>query len=72
MSPEYVRPYVKVRKNDEKDAEAIVEAATRPTLRFVTPRSEDQLDIEALHRVRDRLPQDMRFQSKFKLLMLDS
>lgn len=55
MSPEYVRPYVKAQKNDERDAEAIVEAATRPTMRFVTPKSEDQLDIQALHRVRDRL-----------------
>ncbi len=55
MSPEYVRPYVKAQKNDDRDAEAIVEAATRPTMRFVTPKSEDQLDIQALHRVRDRL-----------------
>src|SRR5262245_8711068 len=35
MSPEYVRPYVKVQKNDDRDAEAIAEAATRPTMRFV-------------------------------------
>ena len=35
MSPEYVRPYVKAQKNDELDAEAIAEAATRPTMRFV-------------------------------------
>src|ERR1700719_5309497 len=35
MSPEYVRPYVKAQKNDERDAEAIAKAATRPTMRFV-------------------------------------
>src|SRR4051794_6973528 len=35
MSPEYVQPYVKAQKNDERDAEAIAEAATRPTMRFV-------------------------------------
>ena len=40
MSPEYVRPYVKAQKNDDRDAEAIAEAATRPTMRFVTLKSE--------------------------------
>src|SRR5918911_535401 len=35
MSPEYVRPYVKAQKTDDRDAEAIAEAATRPTMRFV-------------------------------------
>ncbi len=39
MSPEYVRPYVKAQKNDERDAEAIAEAATRPTMRFVEVKS---------------------------------
>jgi len=55
MSPEYVRPYVKAQKNDDRDAEAIAEAATRPTMRFVTLKGEDQLDMQTLHRVRDRL-----------------
>ena len=55
MSPEYVRPYVKAHKNDDRDAEAIAEAATRPTMRFVELKSEEQLDMQALHRVRDRL-----------------
>src|SRR3954452_1863273 len=55
MSPEYVRPYVKARKNDDRDAEAIAEAATRPTMRFVELKSEDRLDLQTLHRVRDRL-----------------
>jgi len=55
MSPEYVRPYVKAQKNDDRDAEAIAEAATRPTMRFVELKSEEQLDMQTLHRVRDRL-----------------
>lgn len=55
MSPEYVRPYVKAQKNDDRDAEAIAEAATRPTMRFVALKSEEQLDMQSLHRVRDRL-----------------
>lgn len=55
MSPEYVRPYVKAQKNDERDAEAIAEAATRPTMRFVELKSMDQLDMQTLHRHRSRL-----------------
>lgn len=55
MSPEYVRPYVKSQKNDDRDAEAIAEAATRPTMRFVQLKSEQQLDMQTLHRARDRL-----------------
>ena len=55
MSPEYVRPYVKAQKNDDRDAEAIAEAATRPTMRFVEIKSEKQLDMQTLHRARDRL-----------------
>ena len=55
MSPLYVRPYVKVHKNDDRDAEAIAEAATRPTMSFVAVKSEEQLDLQALHRVRERL-----------------
>ena len=50
MSPEYVRPYVKAQKNDDRDAEAIAEAATRPTMRFVAVKSEEQLDMQTLHR----------------------
>ncbi len=55
MPPEYVRPYVKAQKNDDRDAEAIAEAATRPTMRFVPLKAEGQLDMQALHRARDRL-----------------
>ena len=49
MSPEYVRPYVKAQKNDDRDAEGIAEAATRPTMR------QDQLDMQTLYRSRGRL-----------------
>ena len=55
MPPEYVQPYVKSQKNDERDAEAIAEAATRPTMRFVDLKSEDQFDMQTLHRARSRL-----------------
>lgn len=58
MSPEYVKPYVKAQKNDDRDAEAIAEAATRPTMRFVELKTEEQLDVQTLHRVRDRLVRD--------------
>lgn len=83
LSPEYVRPYVKAQKNDDRDAEArllrerfspegreepkvrscehretgeaIAEAATRPTMRFVALKSQERLDMRTLHRSRDRL-----------------
>jgi transposase len=55
MSPEYVRPYVKAQKNDELDAEAIAEAVTRPTMRFVALKSQTQSDTQALRRARERL-----------------
>ena len=55
MSPEYVRPYIKAQKNDERDAEAVAEAVTRPTMRFVEIKSATQLDVQTLHRSRDRL-----------------
>lgn len=54
MPAEYVRPFVKSNKNDYVDAEAIAEAVQRPTMRFVPIKNEAQLDLQALHRVRDR------------------
>ena len=47
--------YVKAQKNDDVDAEVIAEAATRPTMRFVELKSAEQLDMQVLHRARDRL-----------------
>ena len=55
MLPEYVQPYVKSQKTDDRDADAIAEAATRPTMRLVTLKSEEQLDLQVLHRARERL-----------------
>ena len=55
MPARYVRPYSKGQKNDFRDAEAIAEAVQRPTMRFVAIKSVDQLDLQALHRIRDRL-----------------
>ena len=51
----YVRPFVKSNKNGFRDAEAIAEAVLRPTMRFVPLKSREQLDLQALHRVRQRL-----------------
>ncbi|CFW63947.1 transposase for insertion sequence element IS1328 [Yersinia enterocolitica] len=53
--PQFVRPFVKSNKNDFVDAEAICEAASRPSMRFVKPRTQDQQAMAALHRVRDAL-----------------
>src|SRR6266496_2253174 len=55
MPAKYVRPYSKGQKNDFRDAEAIAEAVQRPTMKFVATKTADQLDLQALHRVRDRL-----------------
>ena len=55
MSPKYVTPYVKTNKNDARDAEAICEAVSRPTMRFVSIKSVEQADLQALHRTRSLL-----------------
>jgi transposase len=55
MPAKYVRPYSKGQKNDFRDAEAIAEGVQRPTMKFVATKSVDQLDLQALHRVRERL-----------------
>jgi transposase len=55
MPAKYVRPYSKGQKNHFRDAEAIAEAVQRPTMKFVATKTADQLDLQALHRVRERL-----------------
>jgi transposase len=55
IHPKFVRPFVKTNKNDWNDAAAICEAAQRPTMRFVAPKTLEQQDLLALHRVRARL-----------------
>ena len=52
---QFVKPFVKSNKNDARDAEAIAEAVIRPTMRFVEIKSCEQIDLQALHRVRDRI-----------------
>lgn len=52
---QFVKPFVKSNKNDFIDAEAIAEAVTRHNMRFVPIKTDDQLDLQALHRVRQRL-----------------
>lgn len=54
MPAQFVKPFRKSNKNDYLDAEAIAEAVQRRTMRFVPIKTDDQLDLQALHRVRDR------------------
>ena len=54
MPAQYVKPYVKTNKNDFIDAEAIAEAVGRPNMRFVPIKTDEQLDLQSLHRVRER------------------
>lgn len=55
IHPRFVKPFVKGSKNDAADAEAIFEATSRPTMRFVPLKTIEQQDLQALHRMRDRL-----------------
>ncbi|UHG95127.1 IS110 family transposase [Pseudomonas sp. 7-41] len=58
ISPQFVRPFVKSNKNDFVDAEAICEAASRPSMRFVSPKTEAQQTLSVLHRMRELLVRD--------------
>lgn len=55
IAPQYVKPFVKTNKNDARDAEAICEAALRPTMRFVPVKEVEQQDVQSLHRIRQGL-----------------
>jgi transposase len=55
ISSQFVKPFVKTNKNDANDSEAICEAASRPSMRYVSPKSVEQEDIQAVHRIRSRL-----------------
>jgi transposase len=57
IHPAYVKPYLKTNKNDFNDAEAICEADSRPTMRYVNAKTIEQQDIQLLHRIRQRLVQ---------------
>ncbi len=52
MAPQFVKPYVKSNKNDAADAEAICEAVSRPSMRFVPVKNIEQQSVLSLHRVR--------------------
>lgn len=58
ISPQFVKPFVKTNKNDRNDAEAICEAASRPSMRYVSPKSIEQQDLQAVHRIRSRLVEE--------------
>lgn len=53
ISPQFVKPFVKSNKNDRNDAEAIVEAASRPCMRYVSPKTIAQQDLQSLLRLRE-------------------
>jgi transposase len=55
IAPQFVKPYVKSNKNDANDAEAVCEAMSRPSMRFVAVKSVEQQDIQAVHRIRSEL-----------------
>ena len=55
IAPQFVKPYVKSNKNDANDAEAICEAMSRPSMRFVNVKTTEQQDIQAAHRIRSEL-----------------
>ena len=53
IHPAYVKPFVQMHKNDQRDAQAIAEAAVRPNIPAVSVKSQEQLDLQAIHRVRE-------------------
>ena len=55
ISPQFVKPFVKSNKNDRNDAEAIVEAASRPSMRYVSAKTIEQQDLQSLLRLREGL-----------------
>lgn len=72
LPAQYVKPFVKSQKNDFNDALAISEAVAMPTMRFVPVRSEEQMDVQALHRARDRmLQQRLALTNQIRGLLLD-
>lgn len=58
ISPQFVKPFVKTNKNDRNDSEAICEAASRPSMRFVSHKNIEQQDLQSLHRIRSLLIQE--------------
>ncbi|MGT0246457.1 IS110 family transposase [Burkholderia pyrrocinia] len=72
LPAQYVKPFVKSQKNDFNDAQAIAEAVRLPTMRFVPLKSEEQMDVQALHRARERmLQQRLALTNQIRGLLLD-
>ncbi|MDR8038778.1 IS110 family transposase [Burkholderia cenocepacia] len=72
LPAQYVKPFVKSQKNDFNDAQAIAEAVRLPTMRFVPLKSEEQMDVQALHRCRERmLQQRLALTNQIRGLLLD-
>ncbi len=72
IPPQFVKPFVKSNKNDANDAEAIAEAVQRPCMRFVPIKTQAQLDLQALHRVRNRLMQRrLSLTNQFRAFLLE-
>jgi len=72
LPAQFVKPFVKSQKNDFNDALAISEAVVLPTMRFVPVRTEEQMDVQALHRARDRLLQQrLALTNQIRGLLLD-
>ena len=72
MPAKYVRPYAMGQKNDFNDAEAIAEAVQRPTMKFVPIKSADQLDLQAMHRIRERaVSQRTRVVNQIRAFLLE-
>lgn len=72
MPAKYVRPYAKGQKNDFNDGEAIAEAVQRPTMKFVPIKTADQLDLQAMHRIRERaVSQRTRVVNQIRAFMLE-
>lgn len=55
ISPQFVKPFVKTNKNDANDAEAMLEASSRPSMHYAPVKQVEQQDIQSIHRVRSRL-----------------
>jgi len=72
IPPQHVVPFRKSQKNDVNDAEAICEAARRPRMRFVSLKTDEQQDLQSLHRVRSRLMRDRTaLMNQLRGLLLD-
>ena len=60
IAPQYEKPFLRGNQNDYNDAQAIAEAAQRPTMRFVPMKSIEQQDVQGLHCQRERLKRDRK------------